>query len=914
MRKLLFILCFVTALISGCSQTEVLGGDSSVALSFDTHIGKSSRAVAVSRFKEGDTIGVYMYHTPTSWETDGIGGSAPALMENVSLRLDAGVWMYSPTLFWKRDEKYTFFAYAPYKEHTNISNGILPYSVGADETRQEDLLYSVPSVQTKDKSWDGSSTVPDKVQFVFTHALSQVKFSVATEYDYSSLYTIELTDIKLNNIYRTGNLNLISENSLVEPWSGQSASGSIVYSPASLALGVSLQEVTNASGDVWMLLPQTLPADAEVEFTVHLTKVGTTGTAADGDYTLKAPLTAGSWKHNKIYNYQVTLNMDQILGVRPIVIGEPEIIPWEEESAQEIYPVLKVEVPDAGEAGIGGAITLTKSYVASGSAIEITSMGSGKPWSMSVDRSGHEWLSLTDDAEGNTPAATKTGVGNATIYAYVQASSLNREGMITLSREGAENITIQVKQSSAYPALSATVSEAEPGATAKESLLIKTYAAGSSPIQIGNNNCMHPWTISVEAAAQSWLKVADNASGGGTASQKTGVDNRTVYAYVTTGATTDRSGVITLSRKEAEDIKITVVQTNFACTSPDAEAESSLTSVSLVKSYTAGGSELNIVSNGSSMPWTISVDAAAQGWLKVADNASGSGAASQKTGTGNKTLYAYVTALGAGSADRSGTIMLSREGAKTITIRVTQGDFAYINGVKWARGNLRLDGIRVAQDKPNYGGLFFKRGSLIGVKPFNELNIFDKLPDKESYIGIRPPEYTGTIVSWNEIPLLTTEVPVSYNASAGTGDICKYLSDKGLLGGSGTVWRLPTKTEVEKLISMPQLKYGTFVTADQHPLTEPVPSGYFVGKGAASATDSANPPAETVFLPVGGGIINNGYMTGYNQGSYHWTSTLEEGSVSLIQVNTKVVQLYKVKANDNSTIQSGGSMRCVRNN
>ena len=602
MKKLLLGLILSILFFFGCSQTDVLDNDASVALSFDTHIGKSSRAVSVSRFKERDTIGVYMYRTPTDWTTDGI-SRATALMINQSLTLDAGAWIYNPTLFWVKDEKYTFFAYAPYSKDAVIINGVLSYVVGADETKQQDLLYAVPAASTTDKTWDGLATLPDKVQFVFTHALSKVKFSVATEYDYSGIYTIELTDIKLNNLKTTGSLTLTAESAAIEPWSNQSTPGTIAYSPNAMTLSTTLQPVTNAEGDVWMLLPQTLPDDAEVKFKVRLTKVGTIGTAADGVYEMKASLKAGKWEHNKVYGYQVTLNMDQMLGVKPIVISDPTIVPWEEEERQEIYPVLAVNIPDEA-----------------------------------------------------------------------------------------------------------------PGSTA--------------------------------------------------------------------------------------------------------------TSISLIKSYNKAGSELQIVSDGSSFPWTIRVSEDAQSWLQLADNESGAGLSSQKSGIGSRIVYAYSTEVPYNGADRMGTITLSRKKAEDIIIHVTQGDFTYINGVRWARGNLYWKETEIAQDMPNSAGLYFKYGSLVGVKAFGE-NFFDNLDNKESYL-VRPSGYTKTVSTWEDIPMLTTVIPASYEISEGTGDICKYLSDKSSLGSDDREWRLPTKAEAEKLMSAPKFKHGDFTTNSN--VTAQTTVGYFFWK------------------------------------------------------------------------------------
>lgn len=918
MRKLLFILCFVTALISGCSQTDVLDSHSSAALSFDTHIGKSSRAVAVSRFKERDTIGVYMYYTPTDWATDGIGGSEEK-MGNTALRFDAGVWMYSPTLFWKQDEKYTFFAYAPYKENAAINNGVLPYSVGADETRQEDLLYSVPSVQTKDKSWDGSATVPDKVQFVFTHALSQVKFSVATEYDYSSLYTIELTDIKLNNIYRTGNLNLISENSVAEPWSGHSVPGSVTYSPAAIILNhVALQPVTNTTGDVWMLLPQTLPADAEVEFTIHLNKVGTMGTATDGDYTLKAPLATGDWEHNKVYNYQVILNMDQILGVKPIVIGEPEIIPWEEEPTQDLEPVLptvEVTVPEGATENKPNEFSLVKlSGNKQSSSVNLKTI---ETWTATVEDTpdaatrvaASSWLKLADDASGLNASDSKTGTGSSDFYIYIPSrnglpDARTASVVVSSVQNPRLKIRINVTQKGA-PVSGITVADGTGTMDTGFSVLKESWSGQGALVTLTGSGA---WQATSSA---DWLRLATTASGNGASTTKTGTGSGSFYLYLSaanTSQSADRTATVTITGESSADVQgvITVTQSKVypALTGSAAEAESGSNQV--IMSYMSSGTGIQINNNGSGLPWTISSN---QSWLKVATSESGANAATSKTGTNSTTVYAYVSDLAYKSADRTGIITLSREHAKDIVITITQGDFAYVNGVKWARGNLRQNGNGVSQDIPNHAGLKFQYGSLIGIKLVKNYTA--------SAIGFKPSEYSGIPSAWTDMPYMpfTKTITGSYNAIAGTGDICKYLSDKGMIGAPGTVWRMPTSVEEgNKLGEMTQVKYGDWVASTTY--LDLVPSGVFIGENASIATDPANPPKGTVFIPAVG-------FYSYISPDYHLLSLYNRAVINVLSdayymgastSTSPIWKMYLISSISTVAAQNGFSVRCVRIN
>ena len=107
-------------------------------------------------------------------------------------------------------------------------------------------------------------------------------------------------------------------------------------------------------------------------------------------------------------------------------------------------------------------------------------------------------------------------------------------------------------------------------------------------------------------------------------------------------------------------------------------------------------------------------------------------------------------------------------------------------------------------------GLQFKWGSLIGIEPLGTPGT-----SNSQYSAGRarfiPTEYaTKNISQWNAIPYLAPQTPANdknkdefiatydkgYNAQEGTGDICRYMSDKGWLTGR---WRMPTASEVEEL-------------------------------------------------------------------------------------------------------------------
>jgi uncharacterized protein (TIGR02145 family) len=147
------------------------------------------------------------------------------------------------------------------------------------------------------------------------------------------------------------------------------------------------------------------------------------------------------------------------------------------------------------------------------------------------------------------------------------------------------------------------------------------------------------------------------------------------------------------------------------------------------------------------------------------------------------------------AANRGLQFVISAPGVSSVVFEVTQkapSTFAYSN-IYYNSNNGRLT-FATSYDETlqTYQGLMFKWGSLIGISPSRLAT--------SPYVVFTPSEYTGsTITNYGNIPytndLSVTGLP-SYNAAAGTGDICRYISDKGWVSGR---WRMPTTQEVRTL-------------------------------------------------------------------------------------------------------------------
>lgn len=208
-------------------------------------------------------------------------------------------------------------------------------------------------------------------------------------------------------------------------------------------------------------------------------------------------------------------------------------------------------------------------------------------------------------------------------------------------------------------------------------------------------------------------------------------------------------------------------------------------------------------------------------------------------------------------------------------------------------------------------GVFFKWGSLVALAPAG--NPYD--PESRvvyTPAGLDPSSWGIGLAGWDRIPYahpnfsFTTPSPsgddadvfkeysdnTGFNAGAGIGDICRYVSSgkdgKGWVEGK---WRLPTYAELQLLYeetAVKTVKMGDFGNKMSDLNTNPEnhadgmfdpESGWFVGANVTASIPSPEnrktPPAGTVFLPAAGHRYPNGDGNVVHVGAYgyYWSAT-----------------------------------------
>ena len=275
MKKQLLITLSLIALLSSCSTEEEIDRPSFKALSFETFVGKGTptRAVAKTDFAEGDDFGVIAYRHGTDPWTDGV--AKELFMDNVEVTRQGGEWVYSPARYWEEGINHTFLAYSPYNAGYLFSEGVLTGVATATEASgQIDLLYSIPD--TGASPWSAQTTIPGSGYAVVTGELN---------------IPLSTTEILLNS-----------------------------------------------DSELFMQLPQEIPDGAatfEITCDIVATEAGDAANNITGKVvSVKIPMI--NWEHNYIYHYRVQMNLQQILGLKPVELEEPTVELWETETETQL--------------------------------------------------------------------------------------------------------------------------------------------------------------------------------------------------------------------------------------------------------------------------------------------------------------------------------------------------------------------------------------------------------------------------------------------------------------------------------------------------------------------------------------------------------------------------------------------------
>ena len=257
-------------------------------------------------------------------------------------------WSPATPYYWPKDGFLTFAAYSPAgaKDDATITytifNGVSieNYEVKQDLTNQRDLMLSNRVSDQKSTNMIENDPDPyDGVQLTFNHVLSAIKFTVATDSDYSTDgYTITLNTLKVKNAYKQGDLKQFASEdvdvvNLANIWSNVDTEETTGYTVCGTDKPLSTTAV-KFSEDIdadLVLLPQVLDhtansggkVTAEVVYTIVKTGESSIQYTANLDLSGK---TDGKWDAGKRYIYEITIGMEQ-------VVFAPKVTGWDTQTA-----------------------------------------------------------------------------------------------------------------------------------------------------------------------------------------------------------------------------------------------------------------------------------------------------------------------------------------------------------------------------------------------------------------------------------------------------------------------------------------------------------------------------------------------------------------------------------------------------
>jgi len=302
--------------------------------------------ITTTSFSEGDAIGVMgFYHDKSTWDSDK-GTLEPNFMyDQAVIKKENGSWEYSPLKYWPNEtdggetekdvdgngatskggpDRLSFYGYYPYRTSDNgitlptnetPGMGTWNFEVKANAAEQVDFMMSqlVPDM-TKPK-------IGETIELKFSHLLSRVTVAATLSDELvKDGCTLEIQQVIFGQIYTDGELTPEYDNdkkTTTFKWNN-------IQSPERLYCNWS-NEKGKENNNVFLMLPQTLQADATLAIKYTITfpadkdnKYGYKYTDMSGSVLLskgkdQSGNTVESWVMNKAYQYNVEINLDEIL-------------------------------------------------------------------------------------------------------------------------------------------------------------------------------------------------------------------------------------------------------------------------------------------------------------------------------------------------------------------------------------------------------------------------------------------------------------------------------------------------------------------------------------------------------------------------------------------------------------------------
>lgn len=341
------------------------------------------------------------FHVLAYWkEKDATAVESRFFMDEDATKSSGDVWTTEHTYYWPGDAvAFQFYAWAPTDaENLETPSGPqskeLVYTVPAEAAAQKDIMVATPESQDAWTPGNNNATVP----FTFKHICTAVRFVVGSRMQVGSIKSVALKGVKNAGTYDmaagTWVLGETTNDFLVE------LNKEIVESDA---IGTEI----NTAETTFMMLPQTLPADAKIEV-VFVNAAGETE-------TLVASIAGSVWTMGTTVTYKLSVTPEYDLEF----ISEPEV----QDAHYVIYPIT-IKSDDKLPAG---GWTLTSDDTENVTFVESGKFEGGTDVQALVD-AGY-WL----DGYNGTSTLTSTTTGEVKVYVFLKENAGDSDRDITLS-------------------------------------------------------------------------------------------------------------------------------------------------------------------------------------------------------------------------------------------------------------------------------------------------------------------------------------------------------------------------------------------------------------------------------------------------------------------------------------------------
>jgi hypothetical protein len=239
MKKIVLLGIAATALLTACSNDDVVEVKTTSPIGFNTFVENSTRADLVGEVNTNNIaeFGVWGFTTPS-------GGKATQIFNSEKVSKSDGSWGYLNTQYWVAGNDYAFAALSPIPSDDNNISYSLGESPSAptgnvtftqDAIAERDLVYAYKAITNAATNTAGSW---DAVPFTFDHLLSRVAVKVTNSSDNAQNTAIRISNVKLVGAAIKGTFATSSDISSTT-WSIDASSGymSSTTTPSAIEIG-----------------------------------------------------------------------------------------------------------------------------------------------------------------------------------------------------------------------------------------------------------------------------------------------------------------------------------------------------------------------------------------------------------------------------------------------------------------------------------------------------------------------------------------------------------------------------------------------------------------------------------------------------------------------------------------------------